>query len=76
MELKLDIGIEQLVELIRQLPARQRAKLEAALNESKTAPRTKDKTFEELLLSGPTLTKTELERIAEAREAINKWRSR
>jgi hypothetical protein len=76
MEVKLDIGFEQLLQLVRQLSAKQRAKVKAALSEPKSPARPHDKAFEELLLAGPTLTKAELDKMAEARDAINKWRGR
>ncbi|MDX9750305.1 MAG: hypothetical protein RBT71_04405 [Flavobacteriales bacterium] len=76
MTLKLDIGFEQLLQLIRQLPAEQRARVKAALNGPTSEAPAHDKAFEELLLSGPVLTKAELDKVAEAREAINKWRGR
>ncbi len=76
MTLKLDIGLEQLLQLIRQLPAEQRARVKAALDAPTSAAPAHDKAFEELLLSGPVLTKAELDKVAEAREAINKWRDR
>lgn len=75
MEVKLSIGIEQLLELIRQLPPKQKARVKAALDGSSSSVTTKGQTLEQLLLNGPTFGDAELAKVDAAREAIRKWRS-
>ena len=70
MELKLHIGYQQLLELIKQLPASQLKKLKADIDlivpdeEPDTAGRRK---FQEFLLKGPVMTD---EQVKELRSAL------
>lgn len=75
MEVKLSIGIEQLLELIRQLPPKQKARVKAALDGSNLSVTNKGQTLEQLLLNGPTFGEAEIAKVSAAREAIRKWRS-
>lgn len=75
MEVKLSIGIEQLLELIRQLPPKQKARVKAALDVSSSSVTPDSQTFEQLLLNGPTFGEAELAKVNAARDAIRKWRS-
>lgn len=75
MELKIDIGFDQLLYAIRQLPAKQRAILKKVLNE-KESVETPNSEFKAFLLNGPVFNDDQLNLIAEARENINKWRAK
>lgn len=76
MELKLNIGYNELLELIRQLPAKQLAKLKAELNENLSTKNQKRNTndFQKLLLSGPTMSDTQYDQYLSIRKHINLWR--
>jgi hypothetical protein len=75
VELKVDIALSQLVELIRQLPARERRRLLSLFKEGGLAkPKTDKEKFSELLRSGPTFSKAQIKRMEETRAAISKWR--
>jgi hypothetical protein len=55
MELKIEIGFDQLLDAVKQLPDEQRAKLKAELNKKpKTAPALND--FQKFLLNGPVMS--------------------
>lgn len=75
MELKVDLTFDQLLQLIMQLPARQRDQLKDALLRADVG-KSEALGLDELLLSGPTFTKTQLKRIARTRKAMNKWRGK
>ena len=75
MQVQVDIGFDQLVQIAKRLPATQWTKLK---NEVETAVQPLDKEREEfrkLLLSGPTFSKRQLENIAETRKKIDEWRT-
>lgn len=71
MEVKLDIGLAELMQLILQLPEGQRAKLQAWLSKDDQERR---KALEELLLKAPTITDAQAKRYEEVRKAIDTWR--
>ncbi|MES2456795.1 MAG: hypothetical protein V4594_14680 [Bacteroidota bacterium] len=73
MELKIDIGFDQLLYAVKQLPASQRAILKKELNQ-KTEVKDRHSEFRALLLNGPVFNEDQIELIAEARKSINKWR--
>jgi len=75
MQVQVDIGFDQLVQIARKLPAKQWMKLKA---EVETQPKvdTEREEFKKFLLNGPTFSKKQLETIAETRKAINQWRTK
>lgn len=74
MDLKLAIGIEQLLELIRQLPPKQRARVQELLEAPKASTLNGSK-LEQLLLEGPTWNDEQLTKVQAAREALRKWKN-
>ena len=71
MELKVEIGFEQLVQAIKQLPANQFLKLKAEIN--KTVPtKTKKEQFRAFLLKAPVFTADQIALIEDAGKSINK----
>jgi len=78
MELKLDIGFEQLLVLIRQLPANQIAKLKIELPEILVDSQTQSikNTFQTLLLDGPTMSENQQESYLQTRERFKQWKAR
>lgn len=72
MELKMEIGLDQLIQAIKQLPARQFAKLKAEINN--TVPEKTDKeAFKAFLLQAPVFTDEQINLIEEARKSMNRW---
>ena len=72
MELKMEIGLEQLIQAIKQLPARQLARLKAEINNA-VPEKTDKEAFKAFLLQAPTFTDEQIDLIAEARKSMNKW---
>ena len=75
MEVRLEIGIKQLIELIKQLPIEQKLKIkkevEKDISSDKKTKSSNDLT--ELLLSGPTMTNVEEEKFKKFNEEFAKW---
>lgn len=78
MELKVDIGFEQLVQAIRQLPASKIMQLKAELSEKVPASKKSESNadFQKLLLSGPVMDAKQYEEYKDIRSRINKWRTK
>ena len=90
MELKVDIGFEELLHAIQQLPEDQLTALKDKLNGDKNPSVMMDLKNEEngnknssnmddlkaFLLKGPVFTKEQLKAISDARKQINKWRTK
>ncbi len=75
MEVQINIAFDQLIKIVRTLPAGQLKKLKAEIdNEVKYDKSKLD--LETLLLNGPTATKKQLEIMAKNRKAINQWRTK
>jgi hypothetical protein len=75
MELRLNIGINELIGLIRQLPPEQKLLIKRevdselhTMNQSKNSNNLTD-----FLLSGPTMTKEEEENFKKLDKEFNKW---
>ena len=75
MQLQVDIGFEQLVQLAKKLPASQWTKLKAAID-NEDAQNKETSELEAFLLTAPTFTKKQLSEIAKTRKAINQWRTK
>ena len=83
MRVQIDIGFDQLVQMVRELPPNQWVKLkdevEKRLTESSgenPGGNSIENDLESFLLSAPTFTEAQFEQIAETRKAISKWRKR
>ncbi len=75
MQVQIDIGFDQLVKIVKTLPAKQLKQLKAAIDqETQTSKSQND--LETLLLNGPVATKKQLETIENNRKAINQWRTK
>ena len=72
MELKMDIGLDQLIQAIKQLPAKQLLKLKAELNKSASS-KTEKEDFKKFLLQAPVFTEDQVALMEDARKNINKW---
>ncbi|MCB0644132.1 MAG: hypothetical protein KDC44_20955 [Phaeodactylibacter sp.] len=77
MELKLKIGYKELLELIKQLPASQLAKLKSELTDKLIEEKTElEQThFQKLLADGPVMNDEQYQRIVRHRESMNQWRT-
>ena len=75
MQAQVDIGFDQLVSLIKRLPARQWAKLKSEVDQSNKSVG-KNQDLENFLLKAPTFSKKQLDAIAETRNAINQRRTK
>jgi len=75
MQAQIDIGYDQLVKLVKQLPKRQWTKLKSEVEESNISADTQSDMLT-LLLNGPTFSKKQLDEIAKARKEINQWRTK
>lgn len=75
MQVQLEIGFEQLVQLAKKLPAKQWTKLKQEVDNKKNTVKEASK-LEKFLLSAPTFSKKQLEEIAKTRKAINQWRTK
>jgi hypothetical protein len=71
--MQLKLGLQDLLRLIMQLPAPQRAKLKSLLSRTDVPP-SAAADMEELLLSGPTFSEVQLGKVDKAREAFSEWR--
>lgn len=77
MELKLNIGYPELIELIKQLPASQIAKLKAdlALMAAENDVQKGMTEFQELLLKGPVMEDDQYQDFLANRKHFNAWRT-
>ena len=75
MQVQVEIGFDQLVQLAKRLPVTQWDKLkqEVESNRGVGPERTELETF---LLTAPTFNKKQLDEIAKTRKAINQWRTK
>ena len=75
MELKVDIGFEQLLKAINQLPA---AKIVQLLSAKKTDGKGQSNTddFQKFLLNGPVMGDHQYDIYKETRTRLNKWRTK
>lgn len=75
MQLQVEIGFDQLVQLAKRLPKTQWKKLKEEVEKENVATSGVSE-LEEFLLSAPTFTKKQLEDIEKNRKAINQWRTK
>lgn len=75
MQVQIDIGFDQLVQIIKTLPVRQLNKLKVEI-EQNTKITDANAGLEVLLLNGPVATQKQLDTIDANREAINQWRTK
>ena len=78
MQLTVDIPYEQLIDIIRNLPANQLEKLKSDLeNTVAINGNVNEKTdFQKFILKGPVMTEVQYSAFKENRKAFNQWRSK
>ena len=75
MQVQVDIEFDDLLKIVKNLPAIQLSKLKKEI-EANPEKETKRQDFKSLLLNGPTFSKRQLDTIAKTRKAINQWRTK
>ena len=75
MQVQVDIEIDELIKIVKKLPATQLSRLKAEIEKEVKDEKSKID-LETLLLNGPTATKKQLEIITNNRKAINQWRAK
>ena len=78
MQLTVNIQYEQLISIIRHLPANQLAKIKSDLdnNIATSISETERTNFQKFLLKGPVMSDVQYDVFKENRKAFNKWRSK
>jgi hypothetical protein len=78
MQLTVDIPYEQLIDIIRHLPASQIEKLKSDLENTVAIDKVENgKTdFQNFILKGPVMTDEQYSTFKENRKAFNQWRSK
>lgn len=72
MQIQVDIGFDELLEVINRLPENQLILLKNAIERK---PETNgNASFKNLLLTGPTMSEKQIDAMKEARNSIDKWR--
>jgi hypothetical protein len=76
MELTLNMSYEQVVNLIRQLPANQIAKITKEFSESYVTKKAKTEVsdFQKFILAGPTMSDEQYSNFKQQRQHFNTWR--
>jgi len=75
MQVQVDIGFDQLLQIVKELPAKKLKQLQVEIEKDAGNNRHRAD-LETLLLNGPTATKKQLETIANNRKAINQRRTK
>jgi hypothetical protein len=75
MQAQVNIELDQLIKLAKQLPPTQWTKLKKEV-EKEQVPTEETSNLEEFLLTAPTFSKKQLDEIAKTRKAINQWRTK
>lgn len=73
MQVQLELGFDQLVQIAKKLPAKQWTRLKAEVEADPKTHKEREE-FRKILLEGPVYSKKQLDTIAETRKAINQWR--
>ena len=78
MQMTLDIGYDQIYELVRQLPPREKIRLHESIFSSpfpgSAEPEIPDKEYYEFLMNFPVVSEEEVEQILEAKKEVDKCR--
>ena len=77
MELTLNIGFGQIINLINQLPANQIAKIKNEFTEHNIAEKAKTEIsdFQKFILSGPVMSEEQYSNFNQERQHFNLWRT-
>jgi len=72
MQAQIEIGFDQLVQLVKELPVKQWIKLKKEVEEEQVV--SGDAGLLAFLLTAPTFNEKQLEKIAQTRKEISEWR--
>lgn len=75
MQVQVDIGFDQLVQLAKRLPATQWTKLKKEVETTESVDNDRGN-FRKFLLEGPTFSQKQLDAVAETRKKIDEWRTK
>ena len=75
MQVQVDIAFDQLLKVVRKLPAGQLKQLKAEIEKEDKEDKAKID-LETLLLNGPIATKKQIATIEKNRKSINQWRTK
>lgn len=76
MQLTVDLNIDQLIQVLKKLPAYQKERIKAELNDAKTEKNQIEKSaFQKFLLNGPVMSDSEFHQFKENRKKMNQWRT-
>jgi hypothetical protein len=78
MDLTVKIGFDEIVDLVKQLPASKIKELQTVINQDFISKKAKQEisTFQEFLLGGPVMSDKQLEQFNENRNAFSQWRAK
>jgi len=74
MQLTVNIQYDQLINIIRHLPANQIAKIKSDLENIESVLKIEKTDFQKFLLKGPVMSDSQYEEFKENRKAFNQWR--
>ena len=75
MQIQVDIGFDDLIRIVKELPKEQLLKFKKELEKQNTND-TQLQDLESFLLTAPTFSDKQLEEIEQTRKAINQWRKK
>ncbi len=76
MQMSIDVNIEQLLFLIRNLPEEQLLKIQAEINKSLKVKTSESKAdYLEMLLEAPTMSEEQYQQYRENRKSFKQWRT-
>lgn len=76
MQMSIDVNIEQLLFLIRNLPEEQLLKIQAEINKSLKLKTSESKAdYLEMLLEAPTMSAEQYQQYKENRKSFKQWRT-
>ena len=78
MDLTVKIGYEEILNLVKQLPASKIKQLQVVVNQDFISRKAKQEisSFQEFLLKGPVMSDKELVQFNENRKAFSQWRAK
>ena len=78
MDLTVKIGFEEVMKLVKQLPAGKIKELQSLVNEDFISKKAKEEitSFQDFLLEGPVMSKKDLELFQQNRKSFSEWRMR
>ena len=75
MQIQVDIGFDDLIRIVKELPKEQLLKFKKELDKQNTND-AQLQDLESFLLAAPTFSDKQLEEIEQTRKAINQWRKK